>query len=461
TKAKTIMDENKLPMIEKLMYSRCASDAKTPVKLAKCVVELFLARTKYKNLEKLRRIQEYIHLNQKCTKYMEFLNEQNQNFIENENLPIDMKMKNTFDPQLEQVMKIINSVMDEKFSLLSPQIMPVLPTKKHPNLLSPTILSFNKDGFVSLPDIFHSVNAGKDEQNAWMDLLMYITGTGRKLDKVLKDLKPQIEQMKNKILPAIIKMEEMERKMKILKQTLSENQQLKMNKNGYAFLELDQMEFIHGKNHNYGKNDLAEYEHEVKLEDYIKFLSTLNEKNETNVLRRSKRQELKSNYEWMQWHALKPWAFVNRLNETVIFEAIILSPHAFFNEFLVLEVNTHDILAPRAFKITTLSPAFLMSRILSPLAFGTEVLSPRVLAALILSPMTLYTEIISPQVLEVHVGSPDALHVQVLSPNILGPRVFSPDALGVLILSPNVLSPRWISEERGLVEVCTVFTKCI
>ncbi|KAE9550700.1 hypothetical protein FO519_006083 [Halicephalobus sp. NKZ332] len=371
---------------------------------------------------------------------------------------------------------------------------------------------------VTLMAVLRAFNPGREEQEAWLDVILEVTGAGKKLNDFIEELAPNINQLKSKIYPAVQKMEDMEKRFDILKQTLSREQNEQLSNDGYTFMDLDQMAFIHGNDPSSKKFPKTKEEHEKKLEDDIRKLAkfdgkfNLNSensrfrrqtKNQKMFIKKSTKFNKKPNsysessrfrrqvgdnrvdqgnvgndgiggnrqgegnegsgenenngegveHEFYDWNVLRPWAFVNRMNETVVWEATILSPHAFSVEHLAIETLSFHLLSPRAFQPALLSPSILLSRVLSPLAFGAEVLSPRAFVAFVLSPQTLFTEVLSPQFFEAHIASPDVLTIQILSPNIFAPRIASPDIAGIIVLSPNILSPRILSPERMLVEI--------
>uniref|UniRef100_A0AC35FPY4 Uncharacterized protein n=1 Tax=Panagrolaimus sp. PS1159 TaxID=55785 RepID=A0AC35FPY4_9BILA len=389
---------------------------------------------------------------------------------------------------INEVFNIFHAIQSENFAILSPRILPFMPSHdKRRKLISPTLLSFNNDGFLPLPQILKSTQTDKREQEAWLDMLLDISGTSKKLEVLVKKLDPTIKYYEEQVYPAIRKMEILEGRYELMKNELSDEQRYNIANNGYAFLEPDQLRLIYGKT---GLLNISSVEKcskeslEAKLEDDIRQLAHFeknfdhkrfkrdddddddngnnngnttmpwNENNSNSTEPEGPGGEGEEQEEmWPPLRVLRPWAFINRFNESVVLEAVILSPHAFFGEIMNPEFMNMDLLSPRAFQPAILSPAALLSRILSPLAFGAEVLSPRAFVAYILSPEAFTAEVLSPQFFEAHILSPEAFAVQILSPNIIGPRIGSPEANSILILSPNILSPRILSRERMMIEI--------
>jgi hypothetical protein len=60
---------------------------------------------------------------------------------------------------MDRVMELVNSFHNSKnagkMSILSPKLFPLVPGRKNrPHLLSPTLFSFQRDGYFSLPQLF-------------------------------------------------------------------------------------------------------------------------------------------------------------------------------------------------------------------------------------------------------------------------------------------------------------------
>uniref|UniRef100_A0AC34GY21 Uncharacterized protein n=1 Tax=Panagrolaimus sp. ES5 TaxID=591445 RepID=A0AC34GY21_9BILA len=361
---------------------------------------------------------------------------------------------------INEVFNVVHAIQTENFAILSPRILPFMPSHdKRKKFISPTLLSFNNDGFLPLPQILKSTQTDTREQEAWLDMLLDISGTSKKLEALVKKLQPTIEYYEQKVYPAIRKMEELEGRFEIMQDGLSNDQRHSIANDGYAFLEPDQLQLIYGKTGLLNISSVAKCSKmslEAKLEDDIRKLANFEKRFEQKI-QRFKRDDdddddndngnnngngtLPGNENnnngtepegpggeggeggeeeelWPAIRVLRPWAFINRFNESVVLEAVILSPHAFFGEIINPEFMNIDVLSPRAFQPAILSPAALLSRILSPLAFGAEVLSPRAFVAYILSPEAFTAEVLSPQFFEAHILSPEAFAVQILSPSL-------------------------------------------
>lgn len=77
-------------------------------------------------------------------------------------------------------------------------------------------------------------------------MLLEISGTSKKLEDLIKKLQPSIHYYENEVLPAITKMEALEQNYALMKRTLSFDQRIHLEKEGYAFLNSDQLRLVYG-----------------------------------------------------------------------------------------------------------------------------------------------------------------------------------------------------------------------
>uniref|UniRef100_A0AC34FVK2 Uncharacterized protein n=1 Tax=Panagrolaimus sp. ES5 TaxID=591445 RepID=A0AC34FVK2_9BILA len=438
-----------------------------------------------------------------CEAFVKKLNDENAKFIgSNSKLPFKFEIKKDKNMTvIENVFEALGAVTGmgdskSKFSFMSPRLFSILPaanSDKRKHLLSPTLFSFyEKDGFFPLPDILKKFNVEQGAEKDWLETLLDISGTTGTLEKIVKDMEPQMKEMNEKVYPAILEIQNIEENWRLVSQSYTNEQQNDMKENGYAFLEPEQMQLLYSRGSQSKLNiDFNEYaklskeERQKRIDADIRQLAKMNVKEEEEKFnkykKRRKRQvevhengEITTNaagphHDYSQeaddghgGHAehgpihfitLEPWAFGSKIGHGAALEAITLSPHAFFTEILMPEALILQTLGPRAFIPSILSPNALMGRILSPAAFRAEVLSPRALTAFILTPEALIAEVLSPKFLELRILSPEALIIEVLSPSIIAPRILSPEAGAILILSPFILSPRVLSGHALTVEV--------
>lgn len=81
----------------------------------------------------------------------------------------------------------------------------------------------------------------------WLDLFMEVAGSGRILDKILIDLEPKIDEIKNRLYPTILKLEEIQNRWKYLIKTLNSKQKKSLEKFDYAILKPEQMLILYKK----------------------------------------------------------------------------------------------------------------------------------------------------------------------------------------------------------------------
>uniref|UniRef100_A0AC34Q6R8 Uncharacterized protein n=1 Tax=Panagrolaimus sp. JU765 TaxID=591449 RepID=A0AC34Q6R8_9BILA len=386
------------------------------------------------------------------------------------------KLKKNKDLEIiENVFQTLDSVLGkskDRFSFFSPQILPILPGvgkgKKH--LFSPTLFSFHeKDGLFSLPNVFKSLKMNDNDEKEWLETTLMLTGASKTLEQVVRKLEPQIKDMEEKIYPAIRDLEKIDKNWRRVKRSYTKEQQMDIKKNGYAFLEPEQLELLY--NNKYGRKldlNIEEYKkldkegRKQRIDDDIRKLAEIDEDKMAQQISRTKRQSHGASEppghgnETEHHHGLitmQPWAFSTKVGEGAALEAVTLSPHAFIADIISPEALSIHTLSPRAFIAAILSPDALVSRVLSPAAFRSEVLSPRALTSFILTPEALLAEVLAPKLLEARVLSPEALIVEVLSPSLIVPRIMSDELGAVLVLSPSVLSPNILSRHVLTVEV--------
>ncbi|EPB77659.1 hypothetical protein ANCCEY_03250 [Ancylostoma ceylanicum] len=461
------------------------------------------------HLEKLRLLRDHFKRVEKINNYFKHMNDQNRRLFAKSALPIDSRtpeITNSAVPAIEQVLAIVNTFASSKdapgkVSVLSPRVLSLFPESSRPSskrLLSPTFFSFQKDGYLSLPELFDIITTDQKYQQLMVDVIMDISGAGDVLEKFITDMKPEMEDLKNVKLPLI---EELSRRdidwMRLVNElrfrvhdSFNDAQTRQYNANSYAFLNEDQLNLIYSKDDQqlYGMNItklglMTDDEKSQRLERGIRELAALDrpkwpmwdevarpvvkreahEASHTVASTTSLHGPAKSTglgeasgeerVNGVLYETFRPFAFTTIVSRGGAMEAVTLSPHAFLTEVANPEALVLQTLSPRAFVASILSPAALIARILSPTALRAEVLSPRALHTWILSPEALVAEVLSPRFFDPRVLSPEALVIDVLSPGFLSPHVLSSESGGLIILSPNILSPRVASEEKLLVEI--------
>ncbi|CAI2356918.1 unnamed protein product [Caenorhabditis sp. 36 PRJEB53466] len=359
----------------------------------------------------------------------------------------------------QKIVDIINQfsaseVAHKKFSFLSPRILSIMPEGKPKNrFLSPTLLSFQKDGFFSLPDLFEIVSSNQRYQHLMLEAILDLSGAGIALDELLARIEPEMQFMEEVQYPLVQRLSRQDTNWLKARQLFSIEQMAEYKKYGFAHFTEEQVKLVYADDPtNYIPiTKMTREERDARVENAIRKLAEEGRPqwpywSGSKRMKRDSEHNIENypeeeNVNGVSFLTLKPHAFANLINFGVSMEAMILSPHAFVSEIMRPEALKLDVLSPRAFIATVLSPSALVARILSPTAFRAEVLSPRALTAWVLSPEALIAEVLSPRVLEPRVLSPEALVIDVLSPGILAPHVLSSETIGVHMKVIHTMAP--------------------
>ncbi|KAE9418324.1 hypothetical protein Angca_001215, partial [Angiostrongylus cantonensis] len=404
-------------------------------------------------------------------------------------LPIDSRtpaITNQAESAVEEVLEIVNMFVAEssnsaKVSILSPRLLSLFPESSSGNrFLSPTFFSFQKNGYLSLPELFDIISSDQKQQQFLLDIVLDASGAGAVLKNLVAKMKPEMIDLRYVKLPLIEELFRKDEKWIQMRNSFTEEQATDYYQKGYAFLNEDQLNLIYTKQDqllsglNTTKLGMMSKEEKMKrLERDIRHLAALGRpvwpmwQNARSIRKRQAssstsslpkhnvngEHEGKTRINGVLYETLHPFAFTPMVAKGAALEVVTLSPHPFIPEIIRPQTLVLETLSPRAFIAAILSPSALVARIISPTALRAEVLSPRALHTWILSPEAFIAEVLSPQFIDPRVLSPEALIIDVLSPDFLSPRIVSPEAAGVIILSPNILSPRVASEEKLLVEV--------
>uniref|UniRef100_A0A914CC90 Uncharacterized protein n=1 Tax=Acrobeloides nanus TaxID=290746 RepID=A0A914CC90_9BILA len=440
----------------------------------KGTVSMEKAAHKMSNLQKLKILKEFTEMQQHAQEFTKRINSDNSNFLRKHGFPFvydTQKAKNL--SFAEDVIDLINGYLKRAnmtemngLSLLSPRIMPLFSkydNDKRPGVLSPTLLSFQKDGFLSWPSILQILTgSNKIDRDAWLEVILEASGGDKALDKTLNILEKDIKEMKEKVYPTVLEMEQMESDWAHMSYLHNHKQKRSLDKYGYTFLEPKQIELAYKNrftpSHELNLTEyanLSPYERERQLEEDIRNIAKLDklfDQYGNYIGNRHKRQAPVTDLT-PKINVLQPVAFSNRINQGLIMKANILSPNAFTTEINSLVAMVHLTLSPTAFSAAILNPAILFSRVLSPVVFRAEVLHPRILHAWVLSPTALAVRVLSPRIMQVRILSSLSMIVNVLSPGIIHPRVYAPDGPIVAILSPQIIAPRVGSSNHMIINI--------
>uniref|UniRef100_A0A915P9D7 Uncharacterized protein n=1 Tax=Meloidogyne floridensis TaxID=298350 RepID=A0A915P9D7_9BILA len=347
----------------------------------------------------------------------------------------------------------------------------------------------------------------KQETLPWLELLLQMSGAASTLKRLLNQLENIKNEIETKILPAVERLEEIDRRFTKLSNWHNKRQKDELELRGYTFLSREQskMMLTGGDNgqskilQKINEDELGDDENELEevLEEDIRKLSKINENdpNLTNKVgdefkkyliknRRKRFMEIES---LGQMRILDPFLFVNQVNDGKVMRRVALSPRAFSLQLLtpdfggvirlkrtgntgkpvmaqgVSMVNVlspfafvPSILSPRAAMLSVLSPNAFTLQLLAPEAFRVEVISPQTFNAKILSPRAFIAYVISPRLVVAEILNPKAFEVRVLTPTIVSFTVLSPAFAQIpigspqyctfTVLTPSILSPGFLSD---------------
>ncbi|KAK5967336.1 hypothetical protein GCK32_007158 [Trichostrongylus colubriformis] len=402
--------------------------------LSKYLRKLLLGSKAVSHLDKLRRIHDHFKRVDKCNEFFTHMNEHNRSRTP--------KLRNSAVSAMQEVLDVVNSFAAhtsyERVSVMSPRLFSLFPETSQSSdrrMLSPTIFSFQKDGYLSLPELFDMITSDHNYQQLLLEVILDVSGAGMALEEVLDKIKPEIDETKNVQLPLVEELQKRNSKWMRARAAFDDEQRLDYDRNGYAFMKEEQMRLIyeHRDQLHYGINitelgSMSKEQKILRLEQDIRALATLDQPKwpqwETGkTFQRHRRAAMAGEGSidgersgGVEFVTLRPSVFTSLLGEGAALEVVTLSPHAFLTEIMFPTALSVETLSPRAFIAAVLSPNALIARILSPTAFRAEVLSPRALHSWVLSPEVFLAEILSPRFLDPRVLSPQALVFEVLSP---------------------------------------------
>uniref|UniRef100_A0A914ZCI3 Uncharacterized protein n=1 Tax=Parascaris univalens TaxID=6257 RepID=A0A914ZCI3_PARUN len=256
------------------------------------------------NVKKLRIIRDHFSRLGQINEYIKRMNQENSRFLHEINVPMESKFETIEDANqnemLNDIVAMINAFQKTgndgpSISIMSPRLFSIIPgASKRPQLLSPTLLSFQKDGFFSMPDLFDMATSRKSDAAQLVDLIVELSGAATVLNKLYEKLQPQIKQVKEVHLPTIREFERQEQNWQKVIDSYSEKQKLDLKKRGYAHLAPEQLQLIYDKpigvlrgiDVNWTQYaNMSDAQREQRLEASIRELATFDE----NILKRTAR----------------------------------------------------------------------------------------------------------------------------------------------------------------------------
>lgn len=86
---------------------------------------------------------------------------------------------------------------------------------------------------------------GRNETDSWLETLLTLSGADKELDKVIRLVEPQMQELEQQTYPRLIELDRWQRQLKRAKQTYSIEQKEQLKNDGYTFLTPNQMSLIY------------------------------------------------------------------------------------------------------------------------------------------------------------------------------------------------------------------------
>jgi hypothetical protein len=155
------------------------------------------------------------------------------------------------------------------------------------------------------------------------ELFIELSGASRVLDKILKQIEPQMAEIEKKVYPTVLKLEAMERRWEAVEGTLSTGQRGELEGRGYTLLDRAQFGRL------YGRRRSREWTvtDEALLEEDIRRMASV----DAGTNGRSKREAGANSTVPEEIFSLRPFLYTNKLrqNAAVAVNGVVLSPRAF------------------------------------------------------------------------------------------------------------------------------------
>ncbi|KAK6021208.1 hypothetical protein OSTOST_13128, partial [Ostertagia ostertagi] len=173
-------------------------------------------------------------------------------------LPIDSRTPEVFNSAqtaIEQVLEVVNSFAasksaPDKLSVLSPRILSLFPDSSRTSakrLLSPTFFSFQKDGYLSLPEVFDIITTNQKYQQLMLDVVLDVSGAGKVLEDLVIRLKPEMDELKEVKLPLVEELSHRDANWMRVHDSFNDDQARDYAEKGYTFLDEAQLNLIYSE----------------------------------------------------------------------------------------------------------------------------------------------------------------------------------------------------------------------
>lgn len=201
------------------------------------------------------------------------------------------------------------------------------------------MFSFQKDGYFSLPELFHIVTSDASYQHLLLNVILHLSGAGKVLQQFVDRMKPEIEETKNVKLPLVEKLSRKNSQWKRAHATFDDEQRLDYKRNGYAFMNEKQLALIYDRQEQdlYALNitelgALSKEEKISRLEKDIRALAALDQDpswQANKESRRRRRQVHGVELGGITFITLSPIVFTNLIGTGAALEVATLSPQLF------------------------------------------------------------------------------------------------------------------------------------
>ncbi|KJH48400.1 hypothetical protein DICVIV_05515 [Dictyocaulus viviparus] len=222
----------------------------------KYLQKMFGKSSNTSNLDNLRILHDHFKNTDKINNFFKQMNEENRRLYEKVALPIDSRtpeIANEAESAVEQILAIVNSFAanktnTDKISVLSPRLLSLFPETSSVNrFLSPTFFSFQKSGYLSLPELFDIISSDQKYQQLMLDIVMDVSGAGTILEGLMTKLKPEMDKVKRVKLPLVDELSKNDQTWIKMHNSFSREQAEDYEEKGYAFMNEDQLNLIYTK----------------------------------------------------------------------------------------------------------------------------------------------------------------------------------------------------------------------